>query len=165
MQTEIWCTQDIVWYYFCWLPVENVLVLCDVEWLMPFWIFLWLFGSFQTNSTRSLLDFFQATIIIIDKFWVKNYRYCLIILYTKFPRKIRSWVHKNILTQVSVTSNHMSFRRTFCVKLKQQDTSINHLPTFNTDNSVWSSSTLMELMVWLKRNCFSYYSPAGALPG
>ena len=38
-------------------------------------------------------------------------------------------------------------KQTITKKIATKDTSINHLPKFNTDNSVSSSSTLMELIV------------------
>ena len=94
----------------------------------------------------------------------KNDSYRL-ILYSSihlihFQQK-RFWVSNNILTLISVTSNHMSFQRTFCVKLMEQacmsanerfwseiKRSIkqllsrgrifnDHLRNFNTENSVW----------------------------
>lgn len=95
----------------------------------------------------------------------KNHWYCLVIPNITFPGKIRFWVNKNILTQISVTSNHMSLQKTFCVKFGQQVCKsamedlirnkqpvkqllqrrpifIDHLPKFNTKNSVWSQFIL-----------------------
>lgn len=43
----------------------------------------------------------------------KNHWYCLVIPNITFPGKIRFWVNKNILTQISVTSNQCPFRRLF----------------------------------------------------
>ena len=118
----------------------------------------------RPEMTRDLLDLFQTTFTFINKFWVKTtdivLSQCIPHLQAKEDFQFtRTYI---ALTQVSVTSNHMPFWRTFCVNLRQQVCkstnggfwlqnkqsveqflqrtlkSNDHLPKLNIENSVWS---------------------------
>ena len=103
----------------CW----KCLVLCDVGWLTPFWIFLWLFGSLrETSNTWRSFKFLSGHFYPYKQVLSKKKKPLVLSYYT--VNQV-SWKNKIVSLREhtdysSVTSNHTSFKRTFCVKLKQQ---------------------------------------------
>ena len=123
------------------------------------------FRNFQGKcDLKHLKIFFPYKQVLI-----KNDLYFLFIYssihFIHFQQK-RAWVSKNILTQISVTSNHMSLQRIFCLKLREQACMAaygrfwseikqsgnqllqrrgifnNHLRKLNPENFVWSQFIL-----------------------
>ena len=114
---------------------------------------------------KDLKELFWATFTLYRQILVKNNLYCLLIYQIsskKQKQKPKSFcVSENILTQISVTINHMSSQRTFFVTIIQQvcmsaneifwseikrwDKQLLHrrlifndcLPKFNTENFIW----------------------------
>ena len=89
------------------------------------------YGSFQAksrsetqNASRSCrvlsVNFFRYKRVLIKMIDIVLSYVPAYISYVSSKNKF--WVSKNIdlLTQISVTSHHMSFQRTFCVKLSEQ---------------------------------------------
>lgn len=144
----------------CWLKVWSTKQCWVVTAILDLSVTLW-----NLSNTLNKWDIKHRHPLVDKQVLSKNHWYCLVIPNITFPGKIRFWVNKNILTQISVTSNHMSLQKTFCVKFGQQVCKsamedlirnkqpvkqllqrrpifIDHLPKFNTKNSVWSQFIL-----------------------
>ena len=87
-------------------------------------------GAFmQTHDVRpktpwDLLEFFQSTFTFINEFWKNDWYFLIIYSSIHFihsqPKKKIFWVSNSRLTQSLVNIYHISFQRTFCVKLREQ---------------------------------------------
>ena len=139
MQTEIWSRQ-----MQCWM-VNTILDLS-----VTFWKLKWDLKHLEVFRFLSGNFYFK----FIDKFWVKKNN-GIVLSYHK-PNFL------NFLSKISVTSNHMSFQKTFLsetqaaglqvskwkilIRNKQSVKQILQRRRLILKNSVWSNFTLMELM-------------------